>query len=313
MEDKIQEQLIRLSDIFKYNIFSNIDIDKIRDHVPLWISDAGISAESYCSKEQFDIFAKKNKNELTHRLLYYYNCDLMITSLQERFLSMTGIIQEIYQSITPHLKYKISEYDNIQLIAGGSISETVSKLDFVFILLSSCFDILTKLAVELSNIEKIDFSKQVKLKSKDTKFGQRKGVGDRLQQNLFSKESDSNIELIQFLRNRFVHSSSLDNLNKIYIGHKGNETEKWIFFPDLDDYRNIHHSGNRSNFYSQERRIQEFLPDLIQQIEIIIYKTLEQMINLYPCTPHIDVNDLQKYRAELKLWSNCNSDIATPD
>ena len=88
-------------------------------------------------------------------------------------------------------------------------------------------------------------------------------------------ETNKNIKLVNELRNELIHNSSWQSINKLYVHYKQNEiVEKYILIPDFDECGTIIRSGNRNHFFSQENKINEMLPEMLEDILKRIHKTL---------------------------------------
>lgn len=58
----------------------------------------------------------------------------------------------------------------------------------------------------------------------------------------------------------------------------------------MDDLGNFIKSGSRNKFYSQSNRINMQLPDMIEELTIIIQNTIDELANLYKSETKIKEN-----------------------
>lgn len=221
----IQETCIGTYDIFRNHIFTDIDYYTIEGLVPLWIRDAGNSAESGITKEIFERFVKENNNILTHKFLYYYDCDMLVASLQDRFSIINSLIENFYKKIPLKSAYEMADFDSATMSISPMDADIFAYLNSIFIFLGSSFDMITKIACELNKIATIDYSIYPKLKSNNILFGDKNSIDERLKENtIFSHPTI--VKKIESIRNRIVHNGSFDFNQIIYTGYLNNSSFK---------------------------------------------------------------------------------------
>lgn len=86
---------VELHDVIMKNVFKGIDYYSIVGLVPMWVRNDGHSQEGCLSKEDFETLVQANDNELTHRLLYYYDCEMLMSSFQNRTSVLVRLINKI--------------------------------------------------------------------------------------------------------------------------------------------------------------------------------------------------------------------------
>ena len=74
---KIDLVTVDIHDVLRHNVFTDIDYYKIIPFVPLWIRNAGNSAECITDKKEFEQKCSNNNNYLTNKLLYYHDLELL--------------------------------------------------------------------------------------------------------------------------------------------------------------------------------------------------------------------------------------------
>ena len=86
--DQILELIIIIFDIAENKLFSQYDFDKIKGIIPLWISDSGRTPESTMTKEIFEKLKTNCSDELTNRILYWFDLQSPIYALQDRNVTL---------------------------------------------------------------------------------------------------------------------------------------------------------------------------------------------------------------------------------
>lgn len=184
----IQNECVLLYDNIRNHIFSDIDYYSIVGLVPIWIRDAGNSAECGLSKELFEKLIVANNNTLTNKFLYVYDCDMMVASLQDRFSMLGALIDKFYKRIGAESSYNMEDFDSATMTMSEMDADVFAYLNSIFIFLGSSFDLLTKISSELKNINTTDYSLYPKLKSKNVQFGDFKLIHEELrEETIFSK------------------------------------------------------------------------------------------------------------------------------
>ncbi|MCM1080080.1 MAG: hypothetical protein NC344_11375 [Bacteroidales bacterium] len=92
---------VELHDIITKNVFKGIDYYSIVGLIPLWTRNDGHSQEGCNSKETFESLVNSNDNELTHKVLYYHDCEMLMSSFQNRTTALGRLINRVYEILTP--------------------------------------------------------------------------------------------------------------------------------------------------------------------------------------------------------------------
>lgn len=299
----IQNECVILYDNIRNHIFSDIDYYSIVGLVPIWIRDAGNSAECGLSKELFEKLIAANNNTLTNKFLYVYDCDMMVASLQDRFSMLGALIDKFYKRIGAESSYNMEDFDSATMTMSEMDADVFAYLNSIFIFLGSSFDLLTKICSELKCIDTTDYSSYPKLKSKNVQFGDFKLIHEDLRkETVFSRPNI--VKKIESIRNRIVHDGSFDFRQIIYIGYieEDNYSESCIMFPDFEDSQFVS-LKNRRNFYSKSDRINLMLPDMLKEILEVILNTIKKTNLLYYKEMYINDNDIITYKEDICNWS----------
>lgn len=229
-------------------------------------SYAGVDAEIKISKTDFEKWINSENSEETNKLLFYYDFQNLVGSLQNLIQESRFIFCEFYKSLNEN-SFVLSENPinpNGMMFASGQLVTTIfSKVNHLFINLASQLDFITKIAVELQNIPN-NFKEYPKLKSNNILYGNFKKIQNIDFTNTVFEKTDS-IKLIISLRNEIVHNASFENIPKVYQVFKDNKMiEKFIFIPDstngvFDSFK------NRNRFFNNEIKLNEILPKLVTE------------------------------------------------
>jgi len=227
---------------------------------------AGIDAELKVSKEEFEKFVLKVKDdELSNKLLYFYDCSNILGTIQNGILETKFLIGQFYKTLNENTFLSVegvTVIDNgVQYASGLIVTNITSLTNHIFINLYSQLDFITKFVYELEHLH-TEFKNYPRLKSKDVLLGDSKRTSLReLKGSLF--ESSEGIRRIIYLRNEIVHNSSIDSMPKVYQVIREKEViEKYILLPD-------HQNGiiksykNRKRFFDDEIKLNEILPELV--------------------------------------------------
>ncbi|TOB45014.1 hypothetical protein CGK06_11155, partial [Vibrio parahaemolyticus] len=113
--------------------------------------------------------------------------------------------------------------------------------------------------------------------SKNKLYSDKRGVSlNNVSGTIF--ESCSFINEIEAIRNHVIHNGLLDDLPKVYrVVVDGCCVEKFILLPDINDSGRFESYKNRNLFFSQENKINEKLPSIINEFQKRLIETLEQL------------------------------------
>lgn len=298
-----QNLCISLYDVFESNIFRDIDMTLIKGRIPLWIVDAGISPESGLGKVELERLISFNSNEITHKILYGYDRETLVATLQHRLSALKDLICHFFKYISPNSQYEDKDYERGVRHMGEQATVCFTFLNSIFITLGSMFDILTKIAIELENIskDKIDFSKYPKFKSSCKLYGQKYLVNPKIFGDTIFDEP-SIIRQAITIRDEIIHNGSWDYKLAIYGGFKGDDYEEWIMMPDFENSGTFVSYKNRKRFYSKGDKMNvNLIPILIQIVEIT-NNTISKLNTFYKIEDTPKKYDINSFSKEIKNW-----------
>ena len=306
---ELSNQCIPMSYFFKDSIFEGENIALVELHIPLWMQDAGASAESPISKDFFEKLLRENNNELTNKLLYYFDCLGLVDAMRERFSLIGASLEAFYSYINPNNE----EYDEASIMRAVCNVDprqdiVFSTLNSIFINMVSLLDLLYKVVYEFeSRIS--DFSRYPKMASHDILF--RKGLSSiratmKVGNSIFAPQNNV-LTRVYDIRNRLVHNGSLDVSPRIYFGTTfAGENVRFILFPDMGNCGFVK-STNRASFYSQGIHLNKELPKIVSEFLDCIECTVDLILREYQVSSIYDLDNegevFQKYANEINQWS----------
>lgn len=227
-------------------------------------SYAGVDAEIKVSKQEFEKWVISQKSEETHKILFYYDFQNLVGSLQNLVQESRFLFCDFFKTLNNNsfmLSDKPLQPDILMFASGQLVTNIFSTINHLFINLASQLDFITKISVELESLPS-DFKDYPKLKSNGILYGDSKKIkAINLDNTLFDRTDD--LKLILSLRNEIVHNASFENIPKVYQVFKDNVMiEKFIYIPDTTN-GNFDTFKNRNRFFNNEVKLNEILPGLV--------------------------------------------------
>jgi len=224
----------------------------------------GIDSDIRISNIEFEKMVKNGeKDENFNKLLYYFDCRNLISTLQNSILESKYLVGRFYQLLNEndYLLNRKPIDDNGTQFAGGQVtSDIVSIVNSLFINFYSQLDFISKIIFEFERLE-TNFKIYPKLKSSNILYGDNKKFSIEKSGTVF--ESSVTINLILTLRNEIVHNASIDNLPKIYqVFKNGIIVEKYMLLPDTENGR-LKTFKSRRRFFYNDNKLNELLPTLV--------------------------------------------------
>ena len=297
---EIDDLCVNLYDRLAEAIF---DLEEYRRNLsfePIWLRESGIDSEVVISKEKYEKYLQVTLYERNvgedeilkfisetakpfqpiSRYIYLYDLQVLLGYIQNNIISIRQSVADFYIALAEYsvLIRDIEDTDEHCFFGSGQTSVKVFKaLNSIIITIVSTFDLISKLTNEVQQIPQNFESRILKLKSGKIIFNY--GQNDRIVMNLDTKntifEQSRIIKMVVELRNELIHNSTWQSVNKIYVRYKDREIiEKFILIPDIDENGQIIRSGSRNHFFSQENKINEMLPQILDEIMLRILQTL---------------------------------------
>lgn len=279
---EIEKICIELRDYLAVKIFGSVADYHAYFTMPIFpfAFQAGIDAELRLSRNDFEYLVNNVEDkERLFRLLYYFDVENLIGTLQNSVMETKYIVAEFYRTLNIN-SFLIHDNhfvvtDGIQFASGPIVTNITALVNHLFISLYSQMDFATKIIYEFENFQD-NFSSYPKLKSKDVLFGDSKRTRFReMQGSIYEK--NSTISMIMYLRNEIVHNASIDSIPKVYQRIDGARiTEKYILLPDFNDGI-ICVFKNRKRFFDQDTKLNAILPELMEDFWNRLKLTLTQI------------------------------------
>ena len=275
----IENLCVRLHDAFKFRIMEDVDYSQLVYQVPQFASLSGHNSESNLTKELFELFLQKSADfPEINRFLYLYDCQSLITSIQECTNEVDQILGEFYFTFNvenffyPPMKHE----DGIRYTSSPVTTKLFAFLGFLFMRLHSLLDYTVKVAFEAEYIRE-DFLGYPKLSSKHMQYGHRKKVKFDKQIGTLFEDSDF-MTTVETLRNHLIHDGLLDDMPKAYENiENGIAVEKFVLFPDMTAGR-FDSFVNRKLFFGREDKINLRLPDFLTEFQSRQVETLSLVL-----------------------------------
>jgi hypothetical protein len=279
----VDDCCVRIHDALAGKIFNGIqNYHATLPHEPIFLASAGLNSESTTSRAVFEkAIAASDDSGLTHRSLYLYDCQMLVSGIQECSKEVRLLLGEFYRSLNLDSlsPTSISDSDGFRWVTSPTVTRLHATLGFIYIRLHSLLDYLTKLCFEAENLRS-DFSQYPRLASSGVMFGDRKRLKQvRLPGTIF--EYEDIVREVELFRNQIIHSGLLDDLPKVYTEtHSGTIVQKFILLPDRSSSGAFEKYKNRFLFYAREDKINERLPLLVNSFQERQIATLVEILRL---------------------------------
>lgn len=278
----IEAACIKLHDALAAKIFGNLqNYHRILPRVPEWVFTAGLNSESAVSKVEFERFYTGASSEVLHKLLYFYDCRKLVTSIQEATIEIVHLQGEFFKTLNlEELFYPQGvSPDGLRMISSPVTTKLIALINVIFIRLHSLLDYMTKLIYEVEHI-RTDFTEYPRLSARSKLFGDRRDISLNLEEGTLFQPCFMITEIETF-RNLIIHDGFLDDMPKAYeLRSEGNVKERFILMPDRIDGR-LTVFKNRKLFYGAEDKINLRLPTLVSEFQNRLEATLLRTLDIF--------------------------------
>ena len=267
-----------LSYVFKDIIFRGCNqFERDYSRVSCWVQNAGNTAESGWTKDMFELYQRNYEDdEIVHRWLYYYDCDMLVCALCDCFKMIASMLRVFYCHFPSESPCKMEDFKHATIAVSSHDTICFACVNSIFLYLASSFDILSKIYVEFRDHEKLDFSKYPNMISRKVLLGSIGKTNSDIAGTLFEKPLC--VKTISSIRDRLVHNGSFDFIQMVYDCYDGpnGHSEAAILFPDIENGLFVT-SKNRKNFYSQSNRLNLLLPGLLTDVFDVMETTINKL------------------------------------
>ncbi|MBA4057604.1 MAG: hypothetical protein C0490_23015, partial [Marivirga sp.] len=133
----------------------------------------GVDAEVKVSKNEFEKWVNSVRSPENHKILFYYDVQNLIGSLQNLVQESRHLFCEFYKILNRNSFMLIDrpmQPDIVMFASGQIVSGIFSEINHLFINLASQLDFVTKIAFELEHLPQ-NFDEYPKLRSRGILFG----------------------------------------------------------------------------------------------------------------------------------------------
>lgn len=261
----------------EYNDFKKcLDLDTWRI-----LFDSGRNPEISFSKLDFsrsiDTIRNHRSKGVIYKFLYTIDFYTLISNVLEVTKEISYLTGDFYYILNCSSDFTGLPDQNkvgIRTSKSPAANKLVALMALIYIRLHSLLDYHTKLAYEIEKTQ-TNFEKYPRLFSKNKLYSDRKKLSiNGSKGTLFQK--DAFIVEIESYRNELIHNSLLDDEPRIYERYENNQlAERYLLLPDVDKNGQLESYINRKFFYSNERKFNYILPDLLRIFQERQLKTLQ--------------------------------------
>ncbi|MBR5673313.1 MAG: hypothetical protein IKW97_02850 [Muribaculaceae bacterium] len=271
------ERLVPLYGVIENYFFQDIDIQKLKPLIPLWMVDAGHSPESLVSKNCFDKLRQVYSDSLANRIIHWSDVQLLLGALQDRLMAVKNHLIQFYQYLPCYCLYDDNDYESSKRILDNSSDIVHAAANNVFVSLNSSFDLLTKIVYECSHYDATGFDKYKKMKSRKKSALYNKGnYGfDELKTDGLLYSEPVCIRTVCSFRDEFLHNGAWDYRCAIYYPIiAGEHVEPFVVMPDIDEKGVLVSSGSRNKFYIGRKKLNVEFPRLVTDVFLVLDRTI---------------------------------------
>lgn len=278
------ESVVPLYDAIEGYFFQDVNYQKLKSFIPLWMIDAGRSPESGCDKDLYEQLRSVYNDSLSNRIIHWSDVQAILAAFQDRVMAVRSYLEVIYKYLPAYCLYDDSEYER-STRGFDEMSDIVHMaINNVFVSLCSSFDLFTKVVYECSKYDSNGFAKYKKLKSRAENILYKKGnCGfDDLKADGLLYSDPVSVRTACSFRDEFIHNGAWDCRCAIYYPsvEGGELVEPFVMMPDVNDEGRLVTSGSRNKFYAKSSKINVFLPGFLKDTMEVLKKTIETLIDL---------------------------------
>lgn len=263
--------------------FQDIDYQKIKPIIPLWMIEAGRSPESSWDKSLYEKFRSVYKDPISNRIIHWADIQGIISAFQDRVMAVKNYLEVIYKYIPAYCLYEDSEYETCTRILDDTSDIVHAAINSVFVSIYSSFDLLTKVVYECTIYNANDFVEYKRLRCRKNSIGYKKGnfgFEELKAEGLLYSEPVC-VRTICSFRDEFIHNGAWDYRCAIYYPCvNGEPVEPFVLMPDVDEEGHLVSSGSRNKFYVNSHKINTVLPVLVKDVMDVLKKTIKALIDL---------------------------------
>lgn len=279
----VSEGVVPLYDAIEVFFFQDVDFQKLKYILPLWMMDAGRTSESSMDKVTYEKLRMVYNDPLSNRVIHWFDVQGLLVALQDRVVAVRNYLEIIYKYLSPYCLYEDSEYEASTRVLDDTSDKVHTAINNVFVSMCSAFDLITKVVYECSQYDSKGFAEYKKLKCrKDNILYKKSNYGfDELKAEGLLFSDPVCVRTACSFRDEFIHNGSWDYRCAIYYPFvDGEPVEPFVVMPDVDPDGHLVTSGSRNKFYSKSDKINVVLPGLVKDLMEVLNKTIVALISI---------------------------------
>ncbi len=250
--------------------------------IPALVRYSGLNSDILTSKAEFSEFVNTHQNENFYKLLYLDDCEFLIDTIQNTFISMEYLFISYFVTLGDlevSERVKNNERNGLYFICSKESMYISSLLQSYFVKAYSILDIVCKLYYEFFNFSVHEhFNTYKKIKSYNILWGHRRSLPISNKKGTLFEDTES-IKIIESLRNEFVHNGSWESNPKIYYKMCDSVIKEcYMLFPDMIDGR-LESLKYRKHFFSKQTKVNDVLPIIHSEFKSKLLETIKLINN----------------------------------
>lgn len=248
---------------------------------PIGLIEGGLDSELSFDRGSFSSFISCFSFEEAYRLVYLQDLNFLIDSFVETHERAISSLRTALFLLTDINLIKC-ESDGVYIVSSSDSRGVMREVESFVIRLYSSLDILSRLLCELQKLQNVpdtfkSFRKIPSDKSalysryrKRSPYAGDKGL-------IFYDFSEA--AYLEDLRNEVIHNRAFESAAKCYVRlEEGVIKERFFLLPDSEGNGRIAKWNSRSRFYSQEKKGNQYLPQLYLEISARMVRTLRRAV-----------------------------------
>ena len=278
------ESVVPLYDAIEDFFFQDVDYQKIKSIIPLWMVDAGRSPESGFDKGLYEKLRSMYNDPISNRIIHWADVQGILAAFQDRLMAVGNYLEVIYKYLPAYCIYEDDEYETATREQDETSDKVHTAINNVFVSLCSSFDLFTKVVYECSKYDANGFAEYKKLKCRKDNILYKKSNNyfEELKAEGLLYSEPVCVRTACSFRDEFIHNGAWDYRCAIYYPYVdgGDPVEPFVVMPDVDEEGHLVTSGSRNKFYVNSTKINVFLPGFVKDVMEVLKKTVVALIDL---------------------------------
>lgn len=273
----LTESTVGLYDVIEDYFFQDVDFQMIQGTVSQWMADAGRSPECSWDRLLYDKVRQVYNDPLSNRVLHWFDVQNLLSAFQDRVGAASKYLGDVFTAIPAYCLYEDSDYNDVTRGSDQEIDNIHASINSVFVVLSSAFDLFTKVVYECAkyDLQGFDTYKRLKSRSDGILYAKKNNGFDELKESGLLYDEPACIRTVCSFRDEFIHCGSWDYRCAIYYPFvDGNPVEPFIPMPDVEPSGVLASSGSRNKFYASGAKINTTMPKLVDDVMDVLAKTM---------------------------------------